>query len=77
VSYDLNRATMEAELARAHRALVHAKQAADRIGDNGAYLDIQMLEVEITRLAEASLKDKRSQVGRLHRTQSDLIPSGS
>jgi hypothetical protein len=47
---------MEAHLARAHRAIVSAKQAADAMNDDGAWLDLQQIEVEIVRVAEGSLK---------------------
>ena len=60
MSYSIHRATMESCLARAHRALCSAKEAADRLGDDGSWLDIQQIEVEVVRVAERSLKDKAS-----------------
>ncbi len=59
VAYSQNRARMESSLARAHRAIVDAKHAADAAGDPGAYLDLQQIEVEITRVAEGSLNRTR------------------
>lgn len=56
--YDKSRATVEASLAKAHRAIVAARVAADGTNDHHLYLDLQMLEVEITRLAENSLRGK-------------------
>jgi len=58
MGYDSNRARIEHCLARAHRALFDAKNAAELAGDSTLYLDLQMLEVEVTRLAEASLRGK-------------------
>lgn len=55
----IHRASLEANLARAHRAISSAKQNADDLADDGMYLDLQMIEVEIVRLAEASLKDRK------------------
>jgi hypothetical protein len=72
MGYEVNRATMEAELARAHRALVHAKRAADLMDDNGAYLDITQIEVEVVRVAEASLKSRKHPRGVLE-TRLDLL----
>lgn len=62
--YDSRQAVLEANLARAHRAVNTAKAAADELGDDGMWLDLQMLETEITRLAEAALKDKRRKSAR-------------
>jgi hypothetical protein len=47
---------MEASLAAAHRALVKAKGFADEMNDEGAYLDIQQIEIELVRVAEGSLR---------------------
>lgn len=56
--YGEHRAEIEANLARAHRALVAAKNAADAAGDSTLWLDLCQLEVEVTRLAENSLRGK-------------------
>lgn len=58
VGMDYNRATIEFRLARLHRAAVDAKLAADFSGDEGLYLDLEMIEREVTRLAENSLRGK-------------------
>lgn len=56
--YGEHRAEIESNLARAHRALVNAKNAADAAGDSTLWLDLCQLEVEVTRLAENSLRGK-------------------
>ena len=58
MSYSHERATMEAELARAHRALYRALEAAERMNDRGAGEDIAQLLPEVTRIAEKSLTGK-------------------
>lgn len=57
----IHRAQLEVSLARAHRAINNAKTSAEALNDYSMYLDLQMLEVEVTRLAEASLSDKKRQ----------------
>lgn len=49
---------MEAALARAHRGLVQAREAAERLGDDGAAHDIHQIERELIRVAEGSLKGR-------------------
>jgi hypothetical protein len=56
--YSRERALMESKIAVAHRAVVAAKNAADEMGDDGAYLDLQQIEVELCRVAEGSLRGK-------------------
>ena len=58
MGYGVDRAQMEAELARAHRALYRAADAAERDGDRGAEEDLRQLLAEVTRIAERSLKGK-------------------
>lgn len=57
--YDTSRATYEAELARAHRALSKARDAADRMNCDGEWLDVTQILVEVTRLAEDSASGRR------------------
>lgn len=59
MNYSPSRARLEAALSRAHRNIVSAKQAADDLGEDGVWLDLQLIETEITRLAEDSLKGGR------------------
>lgn len=47
---------MEAHLAAAHRAVTRAKACADHMSDEGAYLDLLQIEVELVRVAEGSLR---------------------
>lgn len=55
---DLRRAQFEESLARAHRALWTAKNRAEALGEFGACMDLQQMEVELVRIAEGSLKGK-------------------
>lgn len=59
MGYSLSRARYEAELARAHRALSRAEQEAENMGSPGAAWDVHMLAVEVVRLANDSLSDKK------------------
>jgi hypothetical protein len=59
MSYSFDRATLESSLARMHRSCNIAKTAADRLGEDGLWLDLQQMEVEITRLAEDSLRGSK------------------
>lgn len=54
--YSQDRASMEAHLAAAHRAVTRAKACADHMSDEGAYLDLLQIEVELVRVAEGSLR---------------------
>jgi hypothetical protein len=56
MSYGTGRATMEAKLAIAHRALEQARKYADEAGLEGAWLDITQILVEVQRVAEDSLR---------------------
>ena len=56
MGYGPERAAMEYQLARAHRALHTAFMAADNMGDRGAAEDCWQLMVELARVAEKSLK---------------------
>ena len=56
--YTAHRARIESQLAKAHRAVTEAMTAAEMDGDVTLGLDLQMLQVELTRLAEASLRGK-------------------
>lgn len=56
--YSKDRAIYESCIARAHRALWQAEQAAERMRDEGAVSDLRMLQVEVTRLQNASLSGK-------------------
>jgi hypothetical protein len=58
MAYGKSKAVIEAKLAVAHRAITAAKNAADESGDDGMWLDLQQIEVEIVRLAESSLRSK-------------------
>lgn len=64
MGYDTQRAKLESELARAHRALYYAEEAAEALSDFGMQEDLKMLLKEVTRLGEASLRGKarRSQL---------------
>jgi hypothetical protein len=53
-----NRARYEEALSRAHRSLWVAEQIAQRAGWDGATNDLQMLLVEVTRLASDSIRAK-------------------
>lgn len=55
MAYGQDRASMEAHLAAAHRAVTRAKDCADHMSDEGAYLDLLQIEVELVRVAEGSL----------------------
>lgn len=52
------RARYEFALAAAHRQLFNASQRADELHDEGAGDDLAQLLREVSRLAEASLRDK-------------------
>lgn len=56
MGYGTNRARIESELAKAHRALYYAQEAAEREGDVGLEEDLRQLLVEVTRIAERSLR---------------------
>jgi hypothetical protein len=58
VSYTANRAIIESCLSRAHGALAKAMRAADEDGDDSLWLDLQLMQVELVRLAEGSLRGK-------------------
>jgi hypothetical protein len=59
VRYSQERARLEAAVARAHRAVVDARNAADEMQDQGAELDLRQIEQELVRIAEQSLKGAR------------------
>lgn len=56
---DIHRARMETELARAHRALHYALEAAERLESPGDVEDIAAIQREVIRVAEFSLRDRR------------------
>jgi hypothetical protein len=58
MGYNANRARYESSLARAHRALYYAQEAAEELRDPGAADDCAQILREISRLADASLKGK-------------------
>jgi hypothetical protein len=66
MGYSKDRARLEAELARAHRALYYAEEAAERMEDFGMSEDLKQLQKEVTRLAQASLKDKKLRTPQIH-----------
>jgi len=53
------RSRYEECLARAHRALYHAADAAEDLGDDGAAEDARQLQAEISRMMQDSLKGKK------------------
>lgn len=65
VGRSLDRATLEAELARAHRSLFRAKNLAASLGWDGLETDLDMILREVTRLGEQQLSRKpgRGSVG--------------
>ena len=58
MGYTPDRARMEAALARAHRGLAQAREAAESLGDDGAAHDIHQIEREVVRVAEGSLRGR-------------------
>lgn len=56
MGYSKSRATFEAQLAVAHRALYRASEAAEGMRDDGAEEDCLQLLREVARVAEQSLK---------------------
>lgn len=58
MAYTADRARMEAALARAHRGLAAAREAAQSLGDEGAEHDIYQVEREVVRIAEGSLRGR-------------------
>jgi hypothetical protein len=58
MAYSRARAVMEDRLAAAHRALHTAASAAEEMHDDGAAEDIYQILKEVSRVAEASLRDK-------------------
>ena len=61
MGYSRDRAAFESALARAHRALHQAEEAAEGMRSPGDVEDVNALKVEVLRLAEASLKDRGRQ----------------
>jgi hypothetical protein len=59
MGYDISRATYEAELARAHRAISRAEEAAEAMQSPGAAYDCHLIALELIRLANDSLSGKR------------------
>jgi hypothetical protein len=53
-----DRAVYEQQLARAHRALYVARGRAEDMRDDGSVHDLDLILVEVTRLADASLRGK-------------------
>jgi hypothetical protein len=69
------RSIYESSLARAHKALHHAADAAAQLGDSGAESDIYDLQHEILRMTESSLKGKKWKKRQLEGQQEFPIPS--
>lgn len=60
MGYDLHRATYEAALAAAHRALNRAIGAAEAMGDDGAQNDLEYLQAHITKMGDDSISGRRT-----------------
>lgn len=60
MAYSQHRASLEAQLARAHRALAGARAAAEMLNEEGTIDDLYQIEREVIRVHEASLKNKPS-----------------
>lgn len=56
--FTAHRAQYEAALGRAHRAVNQAKEAADQLGEDGAWLDLNEMEVHLIELNTTSLKGR-------------------
>lgn len=70
MAYSNTRDAYEAALARAHVAIVRAETLAEDLGSPGAAWDAHLIALEIVRLANDSLSNKRR---RLHKGQLKLV----
>lgn len=60
--YDTNRARLESEIARAHRAVFNASQAAMDCNDPAAAEELDSILRELTRLGNDSLRTSKRQL---------------
>jgi hypothetical protein len=76
MSYTSDRARFESELAKAHRALTYARDAAERLQSSGDVEDLVQIRNEVTRLAEGSLRGKARPVRQIKGQQQlpDNVP---
>lgn len=61
--YTTTRAQYEAALARAHRAVWSAGEAAEALGERGALSDLLQLLGELTRISDDSASGRRRRHG--------------
>lgn len=73
MGYSNARAAYEAALARAHVAIARAETCAEELNSPGAAYDCHMIALELVRLANDSLSNKRRRRGSGQTTVDDFL----